>query len=57
MLKELKINTMNNKMAKINIYQQLNLKKQSKQEEQRHKSWTKRVFMVTRWEGGVGEKE
>ena len=40
---------MNNKMAKVQIYQQLNLKnKLSKQEEDRHMDMTERVLMVAR---------
>ena len=51
---------MNNKMAKIHIYQQLNLKnKLSKQEEQRQNHGQRECFdscqMRGGW-GGIGEK-
>ena len=47
--------TMNNKVAKIHIYQQLNLKsKLSKQEKDRIMD-TQSVLMVTKCERSVGE--
>ena len=50
-----KIKTMNNKMAKIHIYQQLNLKsKLSKQEKDRIMD-TQSVLMVAKCERSVGE--
>ena len=48
---------MNSKMAKIQIYQQMNLKtKLSKQEEQRQNRGYRECLMVARWEGDVGER-
>ena len=51
---------MNNKMAKIRIYQKLNLKnKLSKQEEQRQNNGYKECFdgcQMGWWYGGMGEE-
>ena len=47
---------MNNKMAKVHIYQQLNLKnKLSKQKEQRQNHGYREHFDVCQTEGCVGE--
>ena len=44
LLKKKKIKTMNNKMAKIRIYQQLNLKnKQSKQEQRQNHGYGEHI--------------
>ena len=51
------IKTMNNKMAIIHIYQQLNLNnKLSKHEEQRQNMDTESILIVARWEAGMGEE-
>ena len=53
------IKTTNNKMAKLHIYQQLNLKnKLSKQEEQGQNHGYREHLMVAIWErcGGMGEE-
>ena len=53
LFKKMKIKTMNNKMSKIHIYPQLNLKKQTRRTDRIMD--TENVLMVARWEGGVGE--
>ena len=47
---------MNNKMAKIHIYEQLNLKtKLSKQEDQRQNHGYREHLNGSQWGGGVGQ--
>ena len=47
---------MNNKMAKIHIYQQLTLKNKLSKQEQRQNHGYGDHFMVARW-GGPGENQ
>ena len=58
-LKKKKIKTMNNKMAKIHIYEQLNLKNKLSKQEQRQNHRYRERLVVARWEGrcvGMGEE-
>ena len=53
--KKKKIKTMNNKMAKIHIYQQLNLKKEANKKNTDTIMDTESILMDARCEGDVGE--
>ena len=55
-LKTKKSKTMNNKMT-INTYlSTIDSKNQSKQTRTETESWTRKVLMVARWKGSVGER-